>query len=63
MEKAALQVWNDEAIFILLRLVGRDIPPRRLSRIRLSAADLVAAKESARMMPTIGSTALHDPWP
>ena len=33
MEKAALQVWNDEAIFILLRLVGRDIPPRRLLRI------------------------------
>ena len=38
-QKAALEVWNDEATRLLLRLVGRDIPPCRLSRIRLSATD------------------------
>ena len=38
-QKAARELWNDEATRLLLRLMGRDIPPRRLSRIRLSAAD------------------------
>ena len=38
-QKVAPELWNDEAIRLLPRLVGRDIPPRRLSRIRLSAAD------------------------
>ena len=38
-QKAAPELWNDEAIHLLPRLVGRDIPPRRLLRIRLSAAD------------------------
>ena len=33
------ELWNDEAIRLLPRLVGRDIPPRRLSRIRLSVAN------------------------
>ena len=62
MQKAAPEEWNDEAICLLPRLVGRDIPPRRLLRIRLSAADWATAKESARMMPATGSTALRDPW-
>ena len=35
----ALELWSDEAIRLLLRLVGRDTPPCRLSRIRLSMAD------------------------
>ena len=55
--KAALELWNDEATRLLLRLVGRDIPPRHLSRIRLSAADWATEKESARMTPATGSTA------
>ena len=56
MQKAAPEEWSDEATCRLLYLAGKDILPRRLSSIRLSAADLVSAKESARMMPTIGST-------
>ena len=39
MQKAALALWNDEAIHLLLRLAGRDTPPSPLSRLRLSAAD------------------------
>ena len=38
-QKAAPELWNDEAIRLLPRLVGRDILPRCLSRIRLSATD------------------------
>ena len=56
-QKAAPEEWSDEATCLLLRLAGKDILPRRLSSIRLLAADLVPAKESARMMPAIGSTA------
>ena len=56
-QKATPEEWSDEATCLLLRLAGKDIPPCRLSSIRLSVADLVAAKESARMMPAIGSTA------
>ena len=56
-QKAALEEWSGEVTCRLLRLAGKDILPRRLSSIRLSAADLVAAKESARMTPAIGSTA------
>ena len=33
--KAAPELWNDEAIRLLPHLVGRDIPPRFLLRIRL----------------------------
>ena len=54
---AALELWSGEATRLLLRLVGRDILLRRLSRIRLSAVDWAAAKESARMTPASGSTA------
>ena len=57
MQKAAPEEWSDEATCRLLRLAGKDILLSRLSSIRLSAADLVAAKESARMTPAIGSTA------
>ena len=53
-QKAVPEVWNNEATRLLLHLVGRDIPPRLLSRIRLLVADLVAAKELARLMPAIG---------
>src|SRR4051812_36689957 len=49
--KAVLGLWSGEASRILLRLVGRDIPPHHLSRIRLSAAAWATAKESARMTP------------
>ena len=38
-QKAAPELWNDEAIRLLPRLMGRDTPPRRLLRIRLSVAD------------------------
>ena len=38
-QKAAPELWNDKAIRLLPRLVGRDIPPRRMSRIRLSVTD------------------------
>ena len=38
-QKAAPELWNDEAIRLLPRLVGRDIPPRRMLRIRLLVAD------------------------
>ena len=38
-QKVALELSSDEVIRLLLRLVGRDIPPRCLSRIRLSASD------------------------
>ena len=62
MQKATLELWSDEATRLLLRLVGRDIPPRRLSRIRLSAADWAIEKESTRMTPATGSTAWRDPW-
>ena len=34
-QKAAPELWNDEAIRLLPHLVGRDIPPRFLLRIRL----------------------------
>ena len=34
-----LERWSAKAIRLLPRLMGRDIPPRRLSRIRLSVAD------------------------
>ena len=37
--KAALERWSAKAIRLLPRLGGRDIPPRRLSHIRLSVAD------------------------
>ena len=57
MRKAALEQWSAKEIRLLPRLEGRDIPPRHLSRIRLSAADWAAAKESARMTPATGSTA------
>ena len=62
MQKAVPEEWNDEATRLLLRLAGKDIPPHRLSCIRLSAADSAAAKELAKTTPAIGSTALHDPW-
>ena len=59
---AAPELWNDEAIRLLPRLVGRDIPPRRLLRIRHSATTLAAERESERTTPAIGSIASTDPW-
>ena len=55
--KAALGRWSAKAIRLLPRLVGRDIPPRRLSHIQLSVADWATAKESARTTRATGSTA------
>ena len=37
--KAALERWSAKEIRLLPRLEGRDIPPCRLSRIRLLVAD------------------------
>ena len=56
-QKAVPEEWNNKATCLLLRLAGKDIPPRRLSSIRLEAADLHVVRESARMTPAIGSTA------
>ena len=38
-QKAALEQWSANAIRLLPHLEGRDVPPRRLSRIRLLVAD------------------------
>ena len=56
-QKAALELWSGGATRLLLHLMGRDIPPYRMSRIQLSAAEWAAAKESARITPANGSTA------
>ena len=55
--KAALEQWSAKEIRVLPGLKGRDIPPRRLSRIRLSVAGWAIAKESARMTLATGSSA------
>ena len=60
--KAALEQWSAKAIRLLPRLMGRDVPPRHLSRIRLSVAALAAERESEKTMLAIGSTDSTDLW-
>ena len=59
---AALGRSNTKETCRLPRLEEKDASLLRSSRIRLLAADSAAEKESARVTPATGSTALLDHW-
>ena len=61
-QKAAPELWSGKATRLLLSLVEKGIPLRRLSRNRHSATALAAGKESEKMTPATGSTASTSPW-
>ena len=59
---AALELWSTKETCLLPHLEEKDASLRRLSHIRLLATDSAAEKESARVTPATGSTALLGPW-
>ena len=59
---AALERLNTKETCPLPRLEEKDASLRRLSHTRLLATDAAAEKESARVTPATGSTALLGPW-